>query len=173
MLAAAAQRVWFYCGEITSGFFRGFFGEAFADFVAEHFAVNRFAFELGAGGFYYCAHLFQRIGAGFSDGGLDGAMHFVVAGSGGQIFFDDGNFLGFLVREILAAALGELFDGFFALLDEGLQNLQRFEIVKRAHFVDFFEFQGAFDHAQDAEAQLVFFLHGRGEVALNFFDVSH
>ena len=161
------------CGEISSGFARGFFGEAVADFVAEQFAVNGFAFEFGARGFYDGAHLFQGIGAGFGDGVLDGAMHFVVTGSGGQIFFDDGDFFGFFVREILAAALGELLDGFLALFDEGLQNLQGFQIVERAHLVNFFELQGAFDHAQDAEAQLIFFLHGRGEVALNFFDVAH
>ena len=100
-------------------------------------------------------------------------MNFVVAGSGRQIFLDDGDFFGFFVREILAAALGELIDGFAALLDQGLQNLQGFQIVERTHFFDFLVLQGAFDHAQDAEAQLVFFLHGGGQVALNAFDVAH
>src|SRR5580692_5419166 len=160
-------------GTALSGFSGGFFREALADFVTEQFAVNGFAFEFGARGFYHPAHLFQGIGAGFGNGFFDGAMHFVVAGSGGQIFFDDGDFFGFLVRQIFAAALAELFDGFLALFDERLQDLQRLEIVERAHFVDFFELQSAFDHAQDTEAQLVLLFHGRGEVALNFFDVSH
>jgi len=47
------------CSEIISGFSRGFFRQAFTNFVAEQFAVNGFAFELGARGFYHRAHLFE------------------------------------------------------------------------------------------------------------------
>ena len=67
----------------------------------------------------------------------------------------------------------ELFDGFLALLDESLQDLQGLHIVERAHFVDFLELERAFDHAQDAQAQLVLFLHGGGKIALDAVNVSH
>src|ERR1700733_2664156 len=71
------------CCEIISGFSCGLFRQALANFVAEQFAVNGFAFEFGARGFYDVAHLFQGVRAGFSDGFLDGTLHFNVAGSGG------------------------------------------------------------------------------------------
>ena len=151
----------------------GFFGEALADFIAESFAVHGFAFELRAGGLYHRAHLFQRVGPGFGDGFFDGAAHFVIAGSGGQILFDNFYFLGFFIGEILTSALCELLDGFLALLDERLQDLQGLHIVEWAHFVNFFELERAFDHAQDAEAQLVLFFHGSGQVALDAVNVSH
>src|SRR6202011_5958558 len=41
--------------------------EAFADQIAERFAVNGFAFERGFCGFYYRAHLLHGIGAGFGN----------------------------------------------------------------------------------------------------------
>ena len=54
-------------------------------------------------------------------------------GAGGEISFENEEFLVFLVDEILAAAFGELLDGFFALLDERLQQLNGFRVVERAH----------------------------------------
>jgi hypothetical protein len=151
----------------------GFGREAVADFVAEGFAVDGFAFEAGAGGFDYGAHLFQGVGTGFGDGFIDGAVEFLVGGSGGKIFFDEDDFLFFFFGEVEAAAFGELFGGFVALFDERLQDLKGFEIVERTHLFDFFVLERGFDHAEDAEAELVLFLHGGGEIGLDAVDVAH
>ena len=98
----------------------GFSAEAFADLVAEDFAVHVFSFEAGLGGFHHRTHLLQRIGAFGGDGVFDGAMNFLVARRYGQILLDDGDFLRFFVGEILAAAARELIDGFAALLHQRL-----------------------------------------------------
>ena len=68
----------------------------------------------------------------------------------GQIGFDNGDFAGFFVGQIGAAAARKLFDRFFALLHQSLQNLKRLGVVERADLFDFLIFQGAFHHAQDA-----------------------
>src|SRR4029077_11220766 len=98
-------------------------GEPGADAVAESFAVDNLAFEGGFGGFDDSAHLFDGVGAGFRDGLGDGGVHFGVTGAGGEIRLEDGEFLGFLVDEVLTVAFAELVDGLPALLDESLQDL--------------------------------------------------
>ena len=106
--------------------------------------------------------MLERVGALFLDRGFDGAVHFLVGGSGGQIGLDDGDFLFFLCGEIGAAALGKLLGGIVALFDERLQHLKGFHIVERAHLFDFLEFQGGLHHAQDTQAEFVLFFHGGG-----------
>ena len=151
----------------------GVLREALADFVAQEFSVDGFAFELGARGLDHRAHLLRRVRAGLGDGVFDGAQNFRVVGSGRKIVFDDFDFARFFFREIVAAAFCELLDGFVALFDERLQDLQRFQIFERAHLFDFFVFQRGLDHAQDAQAQFVFFLHGRGQIFLDMFHQAH
>src|SRR5271154_1791458 len=128
--------------------------------------------ESGSGTSVSGIRVFRRISRS-GGGGFDGAVNFFVRGSGGQICFDDLDFFGLFFGEVVASAFGELFDGFVALLDESLENLQRFEIVERAHLFDFFMFEGALHHAQDAQPQLVFLLHGRGQITLDAIDVTH
>jgi hypothetical protein len=139
-----------------------------ADTVAQGSAVNDFAFEMGFGGFDDGTHLLHRVGAGFGDGFGDGGVHFGVAGAGGEIGLEDSKFLGFLVDEVLAIAFAELVDGFFALLDERLQDLDGFGFVERVDFFGFFVLDGGFDAAQDAQEEFVFRAHGVGEVFLDF-----
>src|SRR6266481_6012150 len=79
-----------------------------------------------------------------------GGIHFGVAGAGGEIGLKDGKFLGFFVDEILAVAFSELIDGFFALLDEGLQDLNGFGFVESADFFGFFVLDGGLDAAEYA-----------------------
>jgi len=79
----------------------------------------------------------------------------------------------FFFGEVEAAAFGELFGGFVALFDEGLQDLKGFEVVERAHLFDFLVLQRGFHHTEDAEAEFVFFLHGGGEIGLDAVDVGH
>lgn len=125
------------------------------------------------GGFHYGAHLLDGVGAGFGDGLGDGSVHIGFAGPGGEIRFQNGELFGFLVHEILAAAFAELFDGFLALLDERLEELDGFGFVERADFFRLFVLDGGLDAAQDAEAQLVPGAHGVDEVFLDFFSESH
>jgi hypothetical protein len=148
-------------------------GELRADAVAKSFSVDGFAFESGFGGFYYGAHLLDGGGAGFGDGFGDGGVHFGVARSGGEIRLDDSQLFGFLFGEIVAVAFGELVDRFLALLDERLQELDGFGFVELAELFGFFVGDGGLDHAEDAEAELVFGAHGVGEVFLDFFGESH
>jgi len=148
-------------------------GEAGADAVAEGFAVDGFAFEGGFGGFYYGAHLLDGGGGGFGDGFRDGRIHCGVAGASGEIGLDDGELFGFFCGEVVAVAFGELIDGFFALLDEGLQELDGFGFVELAELFGFLVGDGGFDHTEDAETELVFGAHGVGEVFLDFFGESH
>lgn len=148
-------------------------GEARADAVAEGFAVDKLAFERGLGGFDDGAHLLHGVGAGFGDGFGNGGVHFSVAGAGGEIGFEDGELLGFLVDQILAATFAELVDGFLALLDESLQDLDGFGFVERADFFGFLVLNGGFDAAEDAEAKLVLGAHGVDQVFLDFFGESH
>jgi len=46
--------------------------------------------------------------------------------------FDDGEFFGFFFDEVVAIAFGELVDGFFALLDQSLQELDGLGLVELA-----------------------------------------
>ena len=128
---------------------------------------------MGFGGFDYGAHLFDGFGAGFGDSFGDGGVHFGVAGAGGEIGLEDGEFLGFFIDEILAVALSKLVDGFFALLDERLQDLDGFGLVESPDFFGFLILDGGFEAAEDAEAEFVFGAHGVGQVFLDFFGESH
>jgi hypothetical protein len=149
------------------------FGEAVADAVAQGFAVDVFAFEDDFRGFDYRAHLFDGVGAGIGDGFGDGGVHLGVAGAGGEISFEDGEFFGFLFGEFGAVAFSELVDGFLALLDEGLKDLDRFVFVESADFFDFFVLDGGLDAAQDAEAEFVLGAHGVDQVFLDFLGKCH
>jgi len=66
-----------------------------------------------------------------------------------------------------------LVDGFFALLDQRLQDLDGFGFVERVDFLGFFVLDGGLDAAEDAEAEFVFGAHRVGQVFLNFFGESH
>jgi hypothetical protein len=148
-------------------------GKARADAVAQGFAVDGFALECGFGSFHYGAHLLNGSGAGFCDGFGDGGVHFGVAGAGGEVGLDDGELFSLFLGKVVAVAFGELIDGFFALLDEGLQELDGFGLVELAKLFCFFVGDGGFDHAEDAKAELVFGAHGVGEIFLDFFGESH
>jgi hypothetical protein len=128
---------------------------------------------VGFGGFDHGAHLFHGVGAGFGQGLRDSGVHFGVARTCGQIGFEDREFLGFLVDEILPVAFSELVDGFFALLDERLQDLNGFGFVECVDFFGFFVLDGGFDAAQDAEAEFVLGTHGVDQVFLDFFGDCH
>ena len=78
-----------------------------------------------------------------------------------------------IVDEVLPAALGELVDGFLALLDEGLQQLDRFGLVERALFLNFFQLDSGLHHTQDAESQLFLGTHGSNNVFLDLLGKSH
>jgi len=147
--------------------------ETGTDAVAQRFAVDGFAFEGGFRGFYHGAHLLDRGGRGFGDGFGDGGVHLGIAGAGGKVGFDDGELFGFFLGEIVAIAFGELLDGFLALLDEGLQQLDGFRLVELAELFGFFVGDGGLDHAEDAEAEFVLGAHGVSEVFLDFFGESH
>ena len=148
-------------------------GQFCADAVAKGFAVHDFAFQVGFGGFDDGAHLLHGVGAGFRHGFGDGGVHFGIAGAGGEIGLEDGEFLGFLVDQILAAALAELIDGFFALLDERLQDLNGLRFVERVDFLGFFVLDGGFYASEDAQTEFVFRAHGVDQVLLDFFGESH
>jgi hypothetical protein len=128
---------------------------------------------MGFGGFDYGAHLFHGGGGGFGQGFGDGRVHFGVAGAGGEIGFEDGEFLGFFVDEILAVSLSKLVDGFFALFDERLEDLDGFGFVECVDFFGFFVLDGRLDATEDAEAELVFGAHGVGQIFLDFLGESH
>jgi hypothetical protein len=83
------------------------------------------------------------------------------------------SFVSLPARSRRLVALGELFDGFLALLYESLQDLNRFGLVERADFFDFLELDGGLDAAQDAEAELVLGAHGVGQILLNSFGKTH
>ena len=148
-------------------------GEARANAVAQGFAIHSLAFESGFGGFDDGAHLLDGGGGGFGDRFGDGAVHLGFAGAGGKVRFDDGELPSFLVSEVLAIALSELVDGFFALLDESLQELDGFWFVDGADFFGFLVLDGGLDAAEDAEAEFVFGAHGVGEIFLDFLRESH
>jgi len=148
-------------------------GEAVADAVAESFTIDVFAFEDGFGGFDDSAHLFDGGGGGISDGFGDGGVHFCGSGAGWEIGFEDGELFGFFFGEFGAVAFGELVDGFLALLDKRLEDLDGFVFIEGADFFDFLVLDGGFDAADDAEAQLVFGAHGVDQVFLDFFGKCH
>jgi hypothetical protein len=148
-------------------------GEAGADAVAQCFAVNDLAFEVGFGGFDDGSHLLHGVGAGFGEGFGDSGVHFGVAGTGWEIRLENGEFLGLFVDEVLAIAFSKLVDGFFALLDERLQDLDGFGFVERVDFFGFLILDGGLDAAQDAEAEFIFGAHGVNQVFLDFFGDGH
>ena len=57
------------------------------------------------------------------------------------------SFPAFLFGEFGAVALGELVDGFLALLQDRLQQLNGLRLVELADFFDFLELDGGFDRA--------------------------
>jgi hypothetical protein len=124
-------------------------------------------------GFHDGAHLLHRGGGSFGDGFCDRGVHFGVGGGRRKIGFDDGEFFCFFVGEVGAIALGELIDRLFALLDESLEELDRFIFVERANFFGLFVLDGRLDAAKDAEAEFVLGLHCVDEVFLDFFGESH
>jgi hypothetical protein len=147
--------------------------ETSADSVAKGFAVDDFAFEVGFCSLDDGAHLFDGVGAGFGHGFGDGGIHFGIAGAGWEIGLEDGEFLGLFVDEVLAVTFSELVDGFFALLDERLEDLDGFGFVERVNFLCFFVLDGGLDAAQDAEAEFVLGAHGVNQVFLDFFSDCH
>jgi hypothetical protein len=147
--------------------------ETGADTVAKGFAVNGFTFEGGLGGFYYSAHLLDGSSGRFGNGFGDSGVHFGIVGAGREIGLDDGELFGFFCREVLAIAFVELLDGLLALLDERLQELDRFGLVELAELFGFLVGDSRLDHAEDAETELVFRAHGVGQVSLDFFGQSH
>ena len=73
-----------------------------------------------------------------------------VAGAGGEIGFEDGQLFGFFFGQLGAIAFCKLLDGFLALLDEGLQDLNGLGLVEHADFFYLFMLDGGLDAAQDA-----------------------
>src|SRR5271157_3280234 len=95
-LAAASGR---YKGKKASAEF----GEAVANAITQRLAVNRLSRQDFFGGLDDGPHMLDgsrfRIGNGLRDSGI----HFGFGSAGGQIAFDDGQFLGFFIDQVLAA----------------------------------------------------------------------
>src|SRR3989442_12540076 len=90
----------------------------------------------------------------FGDGRFDRLLELRVAGSSGQIAFDDSNFLGFFISQVGAPAAAELLDRFSTLLDQGLEHLERLGILEWAALLDFLVLERSLDHAQTTRTQL-------------------
>jgi hypothetical protein len=144
-------------------------GEAGADTIAEGLAIDGLSFQRGFGGFDDGAHLLHGASGGFGDGSGYGGIHLGFAGAGGEIGFDNREFLGFLVDEISAVAPCELVDRLFALLDERLQQLDGLGFVQGANFFRFLVLDRGLDAAEDTQAELVLCAHGAGKIFLDFF----
>jgi hypothetical protein len=147
--------------------------QAFAHAVGKRFAVHGFFSEVSASCLDNRPHLLGRVCRGFRDCRFDGLIHFGGAGCGWQVGLDHGDFAGFFFSQLGSATLGKHLSRFFTLLDQSLQNLERFGIVEGANFLDFLVFQRRFHHAEDAQAQLVLGFHGFGKVFLNFIYEWH
>lgn len=148
-------------------------GETVADAVAERLAVDGFAGESFSGRFDDGTHLFKGGSAQIGYGFFDGSIHFCLGSAGGEIGFEDLEFAGLLIDEILPAAFGELLDRFLALFDESLEQLNRFRLIEGTNLFDFFQLKRGFHHAEDAEAQFVLGFHGGNDVFLNLFGKRH
>src|SRR5262249_32492867 len=74
---------------------------------------------------------------------------------------------------ILAAILAEHVSRFAALLDDRVQNLQLFGLVKLLHNIDFVLHQRGFEHSDRTQARLLLRLHGFHHVLLQSFEKRH
>ena len=98
-----------------------------------------------------------------------------AAGSAGgrQVRLEDRDLRGFLVHEILPAALRELLDGIAALLDERADDLARFRVVERAGLLDLAVHQRGLEHAQRAQSRRVLLPHRVGDGRAHLVDERH
>src|SRR5207245_2339506 len=135
--------------------------------VAEHLAVNGFSFQARLGRFDYGAHLLGGVGVRFGDGRFDRLLELRIAGSSGQIAFDDSNFLGFFISQVGAPAAAELLDRFSTLLDQGLQHLERLGILEWADLLDFLVLERSLEHAEHTQTELCLGYHGLSLVYLD------
>ena len=116
---------------------------------------------------------FGERGAGLGDGLDDGAFDDGGIGRGRQIGFEHADLGGFLVGEILPAALRELLDGVLPLLHERADHLPRFAVVERPAPIDLAVDQSGLEHAQRDEADLIPTAHRIRDGGVELVDESH
>jgi hypothetical protein len=130
-------------------------------FLGEEFVIG------AAGGFFLekfhdSAHFLFGGGANFGDAGRDESSDFIIAETGGQILFEDDDFGGFFVGEVLSLTVHEALDGILALFDlfsddgEGV-GIGEFGIG--AALFDGGVFEGGLQGSEDGEGGGVFGLH--------------
>ena len=92
--------------------------------------------------FHYRAHIFHGGRTHFSDGRTHCGNDFFLAHRGGHITFNHFYFQRLFVGELLSSTFSELFDGVFALLDQGAEYLDGLLIVYGSALLDFFVLEG-------------------------------
>ena len=90
---------------------------------------------------------------------IDGVFDGGRIGRRREIRFEDPDFGGFLVSEVLPAALRKLLDRILPLLDERADHLPRFGVVEGTPPIDFTIHQGRFEHAKRDKADLILTAH--------------
>src|SRR4051812_44137479 len=100
--------------------------------LADRLAVDGLAGKFRHRGFHHLAHVFCGRGTRVGDGKGDSLLERGRIDGRGEIRLEHDNLRGFLVDEILTAALRELLDRIAPLLDEGVDDLAFLGFVERA-----------------------------------------
>lgn len=148
-------------------------GELLPDELVDRFTVDALACQLRHGGLHDPSHVFRRgspcLLNSLGNGALDGRR----IGCRREVGVEYKDFRGFLVREILAPALRELFDGILALLDERRHHLKGFGLVQRAAAFHLAIHQGRFHHAKRGKPNGITLAHRVGDGGVQIRNAGH
>ena len=148
-------------------------GELPAHELVDGLAVHALSGQLRHGRLHDAAHVFRRRRAGFRDGVGHGPLDRRGIDRRRQVGFEHDDLGRFLVGEILAAAVRELFDRISSLLDERVDDLQRLAVVERAAALDFAVHQRRLQHAQRAQPERILLAHRVGDRFVQVVDEGH
>src|SRR4051812_45338994 len=119
------------------------------------------------------AHVLGRRRAGFSDRSCNCCVDHHGIGCGGQVSFEDDDFGGLLVGEILAAAFRELLDRVPSLLDERGDNLPRLGVIEVVLLLDALVHERRFEHPERAEPYRLALTHRLGDRGADLVHQRH
>ena len=125
------------------------------------------ALSLGLDESHDLAHVLDARGARGAHGFIDQRVEFCAAQLGRHVALQQGDFRGFLVRQVRAIPGLELFQGFLALLDHLFEYAQHLRVVQGDAFIDFTLLDGSGDHADGAEPLLFTGAHRRLHIVGN------
>src|SRR5262249_22214267 len=104
--------------------------EFLSDEIVDALSIDGLTSELRHHRFHHTSHVLGRRRPGFGDRLRNCTVDERGIGGSWQIRFEHGDFCGFIVDEILASTLGELFDGIAPLFHERLHHLTQLAVIE-------------------------------------------